>query len=53
MESKPELKSLMCLKCKKKFKSELDDKGIPYNKLCPICRKKKATGVFFSNIYIN
>ncbi|WP_372713904.1 hypothetical protein [Ilyobacter sp.] len=53
MEAKVRSKAITCLKCKKNFKSELDDKGVPYNKLCPVCRKKRATGVFFSNIYVN
>lgn len=32
-------KEVVCLKCKKKFVSETDSHGIPYNKICPLCKK--------------
>lgn len=50
METKIKSKTITCLKCKKNFKSELDNKGVPYNKLCPVCRKKRSNGIFFSSM---
>lgn len=35
-----------CLKCKTDFTSELDTKGIPYNRLCDTCRKQNETMSF-------
>ncbi|WP_156877391.1 hypothetical protein [Psychrilyobacter atlanticus] len=32
-------KKVTCLKCKKKFESEIDFLGIPYYKICPSCKK--------------
>ncbi len=39
-------KIITCLKCKKKFETELDSSGIPYKKICPSC--KKNTGQRFN-----
>lgn len=33
-------KEIICLKCKKKFATEIDSKGIPYKKICSKCKKK-------------
>ena len=33
-------KNVVCLKCKKVFISEIDSKGIPYNRICSNCKKK-------------
>ncbi len=44
---KKQTKIIKCLKCHEDFKTELDAKGIPYNKLCYKCRrsnKKNAHG---------
>lgn len=30
-----------CLKCHKPFETDVDGMGIPYNKICPNCKKKK------------
>ena len=32
----------VCLKCHKKFKTELDPKGIPWKKICPDCTEENA-----------
>lgn len=32
-------RKVVCLKCKKKFVSEIDSRGIPYSKICPNCKK--------------
>lgn len=34
-----EKKEVSCLKCKQKFFSEVDSKGIPYTKICGKCKK--------------
>lgn len=31
-----------CCKCRKTFTTELDTKGIPYNRICPKCRKENT-----------
>lgn len=33
-------KKVVCLKCHKEFETELDDRNIPYNRLCYSCRVK-------------
>lgn len=35
-------KKVTCLKCKKKFESETDSLGIPYHKICLLCKKNKG-----------
>lgn len=38
-EYKPnEKKKVVCLKCKKKFISEIDSLGVPYNRICDSCK---------------
>lgn len=32
-------KKVICLKCKKKFETEIDSAGIPYKKICNQCKK--------------
>jgi len=32
-------KNIICLRCKKEFISEVDSKGIPYNRICSKCKK--------------
>lgn len=32
-------KKVVCLRCKKKFESEIDSSGIPYHRICPLCKK--------------
>lgn len=32
-------KEIVCLKCKRKFITEIDSKGIPYSRICPKCKK--------------
>ena len=34
-----EMKIVRCLKCKKIFNTEIDEKGIPYKRICPKCKK--------------
>lgn len=34
------VKKVVCLKCKKEFISEIDSRGIPYNRIYPSCKKK-------------
>ncbi|WP_156877324.1 hypothetical protein [Psychrilyobacter atlanticus] len=35
-------KIIKCLKCKKKFETAVDSLGVPYKKICPLCKKKNA-----------
>ncbi|MEI6857462.1 hypothetical protein [Psychrilyobacter sp.] len=35
-------KKVVCLKCKKEFSTEIDSLGVPYSKICPICKKKTS-----------
>ena len=35
-------KIIVCLKCKRKFETEVDLQGIPYNKICCICKKNRV-----------
>jgi len=35
-------KKIVCLRCKKTFETDLDSAGIPYNKICPSCKKKTS-----------
>lgn len=38
-------KKTECLKCHKKFETDADSVGVPYNKICPSCKKlSKKTG---------
>lgn len=32
-------KRVECLKCHKKFTSEVDKMGVPYNRICPDCKR--------------
>lgn len=44
-------KKVVCLKCKKKFETEIDILGIPYKKICPSCKKNNLSynrGIFTS-----
>lgn len=34
-----EKKEVICLKCKKKFITEIDSKGVPYRRICSKCKK--------------
>ena len=36
-------KRILCLKCKREFETVLDSNGIPYKKICPLCKKNKAS----------
>lgn len=38
--NKKNRKQVKCLKCKKKFITEIDSLGIPYKKICNLCKKK-------------
>ena len=38
-------KKTECLKCHKPFTTDADSMGVPYNKICPNCKKQaKKTG---------
>ena len=32
-------KIVKCLKCKRKFETEVDSIGVPYNRICKKCKK--------------
>jgi len=36
-------KKILCLKCKREFETELDSSGIPYKKICPLCKKNRVS----------
>lgn len=36
-------KEIICLKCKKKFVTEVDQNGIPYKKICRSCKQRNKT----------
>ena len=40
----PNTRIILCLKCKKKFETQLDSVGIPYKKICPQCKKNIGQG---------
>ena len=40
--NKKDTQIIKCLKCKNKFETEIDLQGVPYKKICKIC-KKNAT----------